>query len=102
MIVTVNENTIDKTAENAQPRENNDETPVNAPPMLPPKTPFHQVALTPFNPSNLSNNIDSFKYLCIYLKVFVLISKGIVISSLTIYFQYISWCISSYLYKFIP
>lgn len=55
MIVTVNENTIDKTAENAQPRENNDETPVNAPPRLPPKTPFHQVVLTPFNPSNLSN-----------------------------------------------
>ena len=62
MIVTVNENTIDKTAENAQPRENNDETPVNAPPRLPPKTPFHQVVLTPFNPSNLSNNIDSFNY----------------------------------------
>ncbi|XP_078330914.1 condensin-2 complex subunit D3-L-like isoform X1 [Crassostrea virginica] len=49
--MTVNENTIDKTAENAQPRENNDETPVNAPPRLPPKTPFHQVVLTPFNPN---------------------------------------------------
>lgn len=48
--VTVSENSVDKTAENAQPQENI-ETPVNAAPGRPPKTPFHQVALTPFNPS---------------------------------------------------
>ncbi|XP_055997299.1 condensin-2 complex subunit D3-like isoform X2 [Ostrea edulis] len=41
----------DKTAENAQPQENNEETPINMAPRVPPKTPFHQVALTPFNPN---------------------------------------------------
>ncbi|XP_052706272.1 condensin-2 complex subunit D3-like isoform X1 [Crassostrea angulata] len=48
--VTVSENSVDKTAENAQPQESI-ETPVNTAPGKPPKTPFHQVALTPFNPN---------------------------------------------------
>lgn len=48
--MTVSENSVDKTAENAQPQESI-ETPVNTAPGKPPKTPFHQVALTPFNPS---------------------------------------------------
>lgn len=53
MYVLVSESEIvtDKTAENAQPQENNEETPINMAPRVPPKTPFHQVALTPFNPS---------------------------------------------------
>ncbi|XP_062580228.1 condensin-2 complex subunit D3-L-like isoform X1 [Saccostrea cucullata] len=49
--MTVNEASTDKTSENAQPMEGNDETPVNPAPRVIPKTPFHQVVLTPFNPN---------------------------------------------------